>query len=113
MYGRNLGSTLTVSITASDIAAGVPRRCDQCAVAVAINRLIGRKPEWYLGRWYADVHPQLIKAAGKWYTVPEPLREFMGWFDRNKKIVGPGVYTLTVMPMDHCGEDEESHVRSV
>lgn len=82
--------TVTVTVTAEDIASGEREKCERCPIALALRRATGEP------KAYADaVMLAAISADENWFkgATPDKAFRFMCEFD-GKKPVEPFTFTV-------------------
>lgn len=103
--------TVTVKVTWDEIRGGVPESCSDCAVALAIDKLL-REP-WYASVEYEGVRIQKtsddLGIVGFADSFPLPLAAvaFTEAFDDPDKSVGPIQFPLE-LPADVLNEQAKA-----
>lgn len=92
-------ATVTVEVTAEDIATGQQRSCQRCPIALAINRLLCPRAFVEVGSEYLWIFPEDWRAD--WSRVvqlrtPREARGFIARFDSKGPPVDPRSFTLEI-----------------
>jgi hypothetical protein len=91
--GAALPSSLSVTLTESDIEQGVWESHTQCPVALAANRALHEAVPLTDARWIASVESELITFTDRLtsldighYWLPEPVRDVVARFDAGEAV---------------------------
>jgi hypothetical protein len=82
----NFPQTITISVTADDIAQGKQRDCRRCPIACAVRRAF---PHAVVDVDEADINiwkSGLIAETFREYVLPDEAREFISAFDAGESV---------------------------